>query len=177
MRPLILLLLLPVIATAKPKQATPPPPKPAAVTELEQKLDLRERLMAGIRKAAGEQAAELDAAKKENETVLAENAKVKEEVAAVRRANAQGKIDTATLDKKVKEVTAWGNERAVGEKYWKDKHEEARKKLWWWRLWAGGALVLGLLLIFGGLLMRFTTWGARTIGPVVTKVAAQFIRP
>lgn len=81
-----------------------------------------------------------------------------------------------TLQVEVKNLTddrnkqARDKDTALGERdYWHQKHSEALAKLWWWRLWAGGAIVVGVLLIAAGIAMRFTTWGAKTIAPLVTK--------
>lgn len=82
------------------------------------------------------------------------------------------------LQVQVDEVTADRNKQAslkdaalVKMDYWHQKHSEAVGKLWWWRLWGGAGIVIGILLIAGGLLIRFTAWGAKTLGPYVVKAA------
>lgn len=94
----------------------------------------------------------------------------------VRAALSQASQRADELQKQINIVTADRNaqarlkDAAMGERdYWQAKHGEAVKKLWWWRLWAGGAILVGVLLIAGGLLMRFTKWGAQTLGPLVSK--------
>jgi septal ring factor EnvC (AmiA/AmiB activator) len=71
------------------------------------------------------------------------------------------------------EVTHLADDRdkqAANAAYWQQKQKEAVKKLWWWRLWAGGALFLGIGLLAVMLLTKFTSWGAKTFGPIITKV-------
>jgi hypothetical protein len=71
------------------------------------------------------------------------------------------------------EVTKLADDRDAQAKqaaYWQQKHKEAVKKLWWWRLWAGSALALGIGLLAVILLTKFTSWGAKTFGPIITKV-------
>lgn len=47
------------------------------------------------------------------------------------------------------------NKALADVKEWKAKHEEARKKLNWWRWMAAGISTLGLIYIFGPMLLRF----------------------
>lgn len=89
--------------------------------------------------------------------------------------NVQKKLDDAnrSLGGLQVEVTKLADDRDAQAKqaaYWEQKHKEAVKKLWWWRLWAGGALALGIGLLAVMLLTKFTSWGAKTFGPIITKV-------
>jgi hypothetical protein len=87
----------------------------------------------------------------------------------------QAKLDEAnrSLGGLKTEVTHLADDRdkqAANAAYWQQKQKEAVKKLWWWRLWAGGALFLGVGLLAVMLLTKFTSWGAKTFGPIITKV-------
>lgn len=89
--------------------------------------------------------------------------------------NVQKKLDDANrslggLKVEVKTLADDRDEKARLAAYWHQKHSEAVKKLWWWRLWAGGALFLGIGLLAVILLTKFTAWGAKTFGPIITKV-------
>lgn len=89
--------------------------------------------------------------------------------------NVQKKLDDAnqSLGTLQSEVTTLADDRdkqAEKAVYWQQKHKEAVEKLWWWRLWAGGALFVGIGLISVAILTKFTAWGAKTFGPVITKV-------
>jgi septal ring factor EnvC (AmiA/AmiB activator) len=50
-------------------------------------------------------------------------------------------------------------------------HAECAKKLWWWRLHFWGAAIIGILLLSLGIIVRFTSWGAKTLGPILVKGA------
>lgn len=78
----------------------------------------------------------------------------------------QGQVNTVTDDRN-KQAKA-KDEALIDRDYWHQKHSEALAKLWWWRFWGGGAIILGALLVVAGLLMRFTSWGAKNIAPIVT---------
>lgn len=87
----------------------------------------------------------------------------------------QKKLDDAnrSLGGLQTEVTHLADDRDAQAKlavYWKQKDGEAVKKLWWWRLCGGGLLALGISLLAVILLTKFTAWGAKTFGPIITKV-------
>ena len=89
--------------------------------------------------------------------------------------NVQRKLDDAnrSLGALQGEVTSLADDRdkqAANAAYWQQKQKEAVKKLWWWRIYAGGAFLLGVGLLAVILLTKFTAWGAKTFGPIVTKV-------
>lgn len=106
------------------------------------------------------------------ETAIVDLRAADESAGTAQKSLAQSVQDVAVLEAKGAELAEAATKNAEQAKYWETKHSEAVKKLWWWRLWAGGAIALGVALIAGGLLLRFTNWGARTIGPLVTKAAA-----
>lgn len=89
--------------------------------------------------------------------------------------NVQKKLDDANhslggLKVEVKHLADDRDLKAQQAAYWEQKHKEAVAKLWWWRIWAGGALFLGIGLLVVMLLTKFTAWGAKTFGPMITKV-------
>lgn len=89
--------------------------------------------------------------------------------------NVQKKLDDAnrslgTLQTEVTHLADDRDAKAQEAAYWKQKDGEAVKKLWWWRIFGGGALFLGIGLLAVILLTKFTAWGAKTFGPMITKV-------
>lgn len=103
-----------------------------------------------------------------------ENEKVTLELAEAQAAHVEALERTEVLQTEVNEVTSDRNAQAKAKDkaeaaadYWKKKHGEAVKKLWWWRLRAGGAALVGVLLIMAGLAMKYTAWGARNITPLL----------
>lgn len=88
-------------------------------------------------------------------------------VATTKANNLQKEVNVVTDDRNLQ---AAAKDRALDAvDYWHQKHSEAVAKLWWWRLWAGGAIVVGVLLIVAGILMRFTSWGAKNITPLLSR--------
>lgn len=89
--------------------------------------------------------------------------------------NVQKKLDDANqslggLKVEVKNLADDRDLKAQQAAYWQQKQREAVKKLWWWRIFGGGALFLGIGLLAVMLLAKFTSWGAKTFGPIITKV-------
>jgi septal ring factor EnvC (AmiA/AmiB activator) len=89
--------------------------------------------------------------------------------------NVQKKLDDANLSlgglkTEVKTLADDRDKQATNAAYWQQKQKEAVKKLWWWRIYAGGAFFIGAALLAIMLLTKFTTWGAKTFGPIITKV-------
>lgn len=106
---------------------------------------------------------------------LAQDSELRAITAEDNTVQVQRKLDDAnrSLGGLQVEVTKLADDRDAQAKqaaYWEQKHKEAVKKLWWWRLWAGGALALGIGLLAVMLLTKFTSWGAKTFGPIITKV-------
>jgi hypothetical protein len=106
---------------------------------------------------------------------LAQDSELRAITAEDNTVQVQRKLDDAnrSLGGLQVEVTKLADDRDAQAKqaaYWQQKHKEALKKLWWWRLWAGGALALGIGLLAVILLTKFTSWGAKTFGPIITKV-------
>lgn len=90
--------------------------------------------------------------------------------------NVQKKLDDANksiggLKVEVTHLADDRDQKAADAAYWEQKHKEAVDKLWWWRIYAGGAFFIGIALLAVMLLTKFTAWGAKTFGPVITKVA------
>ena len=89
--------------------------------------------------------------------------------------NVQKKLDDAnrslgTLQSDVTKLADDRDKQAANAAYWQQKQKEAVKKLWWWRIYAGGAFFIGAALLAIMLLTKFTAWGAKTFGPIITKV-------
>lgn len=107
---------------------------------------------------------------------LAQDSERRATTAEGKTINVQKKLDDAnqSIGGLKIEVTKLADDRdkqAANAAYWEQKHSEAVKKLWWWRIWAGGALFIGIGLLAIMLLTKFTSWGAKTFGPVIAKVA------
>ncbi len=163
---LLTLLMVPMMAFS---QETPPPvarvvSQPTAIT----KEDLR-KTVEHIQRLARAQQEELDKANLENERIRAElgNAQVAHREALTNGEVLQQQVNVVTDDRN--KQAAEKDQALADRDYWKVKHGEAVKKLWWWRIWAGGAIFVGVGLIILGLLGKFTTWGAKNIAPLVTK--------
>lgn len=86
------------------------------------------------------------------------------------RGQAQQQVDAITKDRN--EQAAAKDEALIKADYWHTKHSEAVAKLWWWRLWGWAAIIVSFAVSVGYLLLRFTNWGARTLGPIVAKAVA-----
>ena len=78
----------------------------------------------------------------------------------------------ADYQAKVKEANALDRERA----YWLQKHNEAVKIIWWYRARFWGPIILAGVAVVIFLLTRFTSWGARTLGPFVVGAERVAIR-
>lgn len=147
-----------------------PAPVARVVTQTQTitKEDLR-KTVEHIQRLARQQQDELDKANLENE-------RIRQELGATKASHQQALTNGEVLQQQVNVVTDDRNKQAAEKDqaltdrdYWKTKHGEAVKKLWWWRIWAGGAIFLSVGLIVMGLLGKFTTWGAKNIAPLVTK--------
>lgn len=159
---LALLVLFPLIGDAAPRHKAPPikQPAPALPANPEPTItreDLR-RTVEHMQRLAREQQTLLDTARAENE-------RVKVELASAQQSHAAAQKNADTLQREVNDVTRERNKFAEDRAYWKQKHGEAVAKLWKWRI-AGG---LGVALTLFVLVARFTTWGAKTLGPLLTK--------
>lgn len=82
----------------------------------------------------------------------------------------QAQSNSDKLQKENDIVTAWGNKKSEEAKWEHGKRMEAIKKLWWCRLKSWFLIAAGLIVAFGGLLIKFTTWGAQTLGPIAKKM-------
>lgn len=163
---LLTLLMVPMMAFSQEKPA--PVARVVTQTQTITKEDLR-KTVEHIQRLARAQQDELDKANTENE-------RIQRELNEAKTAHRQALTDATVLQQDVNRVTDDRNKQAAEKDqaltdrdYWKNKHGEAVKKLWWWRIWAGGAIFLSVGLIVMGLLGKFTTWGAKNIAPLVTK--------
>ena len=95
--------------------------------------------------------------------------KLKTELLGEKAAHESAQLNADKLQKENDDLAKWANKQSDNAKYWNEKHGEAVKKLWWWRIWFGGAAFLGIGSIIFMLLMRYTTWGATKLAPLVTK--------
>ncbi len=162
---LLTLLMVPMMALS---QEVPPVARVVGSSQTITKEDLR-KTVEHIQQLARAQQAELDKANVENE-------KIRQELGDAKTAHQQALTNGEVLQQQVNSVTDDRNKQAAEKDqaltdrdYWKQKHKEAVAKLWWWRIWAGGAIGLSGILIVMGLLGKFTTWGAKNIAPLVTK--------
>lgn len=116
-----------------------------------------------MQQLAKESEAKSDSLQKENDALAKELTKAATELdaAQLERANKQKEVDAMTEDR---------NKQADLAKYWSDKQKEAVKKLWWWRIWGWSAIILGILIITGGLILKFTKWGAGVTANVASKL-------
>lgn len=55
--------------------------------------------------------------------------------------------------------------------YWHQKDSEAVAKLWWWRRWGWLTGILGILILVGAIVVKFTAWGAKTAAPILAGIA------
>lgn len=55
--------------------------------------------------------------------------------------------------------------------YWHQKDSEAVAKLWWWRCWGWLTGILGILILVGAIVVKFTAWGANTAAPILAGIA------
>lgn len=161
------LLMVPMLAFSQDVPPVAKVVKPASLQVIS-KEDLR-KTIEHIQQLARAQQEELDQAKLENERIQKDlnDAKVAHREALTNAAVLQQEVNVVTDDRN--KQAAEKDKALTDRDYWKQKHSEAVKKLWWWRIWAGGAIGLSGILIILGLLGKFTTWGAKNIAPLVTK--------
>lgn len=133
--------------------------------------DLRQTVIS-MQRLSKELGIQLLAAQEENKKLKVDTIAAKDEVHLVLLSNIEGLQHTNDLQLEVNEVTAWGNKKSKDAQYWHDKQKEAVKKLWWWRIWGWAAIILSFVVLAGSLLLKFTTWGAKNLGPIVAKVTA-----
>lgn len=137
MKHLLLFLCLPIIMFGRP------------LTAIEQK-----KVVTQIREVVAELETDLDDALRDLE-------EVKKELTNTQIAQATAQANVDKHQKEVAEVTLWGNKQATDKDkafeerdYWKQKHDEALKKLWWWRILAIGITSFGIIYFLLPIVIR-----------------------
>lgn len=116
-----------------------------------------------MQQLAKDSEARADNLQKENDALAMELTDTATELAAAQ-------LERVLKQKEVDAITEDRNKQADLAKYWSDKQKEAVKKLWWWRIWGWSAIILGVLIIAGGLILKFTKWGAGVTSNVASKL-------
>jgi hypothetical protein len=141
---------------------------PAAVAQTPTRIsaeDLR-KTMEHIQQLTRLQQGVIDELREQNAVVTVESKRQILELAAAREL-------TGSLQRQIDDLSKYAEEQKEAAKYWHQKHGEAVKKLWWWRIWGWTAIILGLGLIFVGIALRFTKWGAGVTANIA-RAAAKF---